>query len=76
MCGMKTSYARDRTFEPFLTIGQVAECLAVSELTVRRIVHRGEIAAVRVGERQLRIAPYELEGYLERRRERTWREQA
>lgn len=34
---------------PFLTVAEVAESLRVSKMTVYRMVHSGELPAVRVG---------------------------
>ena len=48
---------------PLLSVRDVAARLAVSELTVRRLIEAGSLPAVRVG-RQLRIDPDELEAFL------------
>jgi excisionase family DNA binding protein len=45
-----------------------AERLNVSVPTVKRIVGRGELQAVRVGQRALRIEPTTLQTYIESRR--------
>jgi excisionase family DNA binding protein len=40
---------------PLLTPKDVAERLVISPDSVRRLVERGELAAIRVGERRLRF---------------------
>ncbi|HEX7992356.1 MAG TPA: helix-turn-helix domain-containing protein [Streptosporangiaceae bacterium] len=45
-----------------LTIDQVAERLAVSPRTVRRMVNDGSLPCVRVG-RQIRFRPKDIESY-------------
>ncbi|BDD83623.1 hypothetical protein TPB0596_33860 [Tsukamurella pulmonis] len=43
---------------------QVAEALGVSESTVRRLIAEGDLKAVRVGKRLLRIPASELDRLL------------
>ncbi len=52
-----------------LSIDDVAGLLNVSRKTVYRLISRGELPAMRVGER-LRFRPSEIHEYLERRRVR------
>jgi excisionase family DNA binding protein len=51
--------------KPLLTRGEVADVLGVSVQTVGRIIARGELETVRVGERFVRIAAKSLERYLQ-----------
>jgi excisionase family DNA binding protein len=43
-----------------MTVQECAEALSVSQKTLRRLIGRGEIAAVRIG-RSIRVKPSELE---------------
>ena len=47
----------------YLTIAEVCEILTVSDRTVRRMAHDGEIPAVRIGERSLRFPREEFEAW-------------
>jgi excisionase family DNA binding protein len=47
----------------FLTVAEVATLMRVSRMTVYRLVHSGELAAVRVG-RSFRVPEQALHGYL------------
>ncbi|GAA1683003.1 hypothetical protein GCM10009830_32750 [Glycomyces endophyticus] len=47
----------------FLTVTEVAELMRVSKMTVYRLVHNGEIAAVRVG-RSFRVPESAVKTYL------------
>ena len=47
----------------FLTIAEVAEIMRVSKMTVYRLVHAGEMPAVRVG-RSFRVHEKAVEDYL------------
>jgi excisionase family DNA binding protein len=49
------------------TIQQTAARLGVAEISVRRAIARGDLPAVRVGIRALRVAPGALDDYLRRR---------
>jgi len=53
--------------DTLLTVNGLAEHLAVSRETVYRLVRRGDIRPVRVGER-LRFLPRDVDAYLEARR--------
>ncbi len=50
----------------FLTVGEVARHLRVSNMTVYRLVNSGQLAAVRVG-RGYRIREVDVRKYLEQR---------
>lgn len=52
--------------ERFLTVGEVAKHLRVSNMTVYRLVNSGQLAAVRVG-RGYRIREDDVRKYLEQR---------
>jgi excisionase family DNA binding protein len=48
----------------FLTVAEVAKVMRVSKMTVYRLVHSGELPAVRVG-RSFRVRPEAVHAYLE-----------
>ena len=48
----------------FLTVAEVAEIMRVSKMTVYRLVHAGEMPAVRVG-RSFRVHESAVSEYLE-----------
>ena len=48
----------------FLTVAEVAEIMRVSKMTVYRLVHAGELPAVRVG-RSFRVNEKAVSDYLE-----------
>ncbi len=47
----------------FLTVAEVATQMRVSKMTVYRLVHNGELEAVRVG-RSFRVPEHVVEAYL------------
>lgn len=47
----------------FLTVAEVALIMRVSKMTVYRLIHDGELAAIRVG-RSFRIPENEVNNYL------------
>ncbi|WP_293782154.1 helix-turn-helix domain-containing protein [uncultured Aeromicrobium sp.] len=47
----------------FLTVAEVAERMRVSKMTVYRLVHSGELEAIRVG-RSFRVSEQALSDYL------------
>ncbi|MET1058064.1 MAG: helix-turn-helix domain-containing protein [Nocardioides sp.] len=49
----------------FLTIAEVASMMRVSKMTVYRLVHNGELPAVRVG-RSFRVTEQDANAYLQR----------
>jgi excisionase family DNA binding protein len=59
----------DARIERLLTPIEVADALAISNRGVLRLAEKGELAAIRVGERRLRFAPSDLAAYIERKRE-------
>lgn len=48
----------------FLTVAEVAAMMRVSKMTVYRLVHSGELPAVRVG-RSFRVPENAIEAYLQ-----------
>ncbi|MFC0115217.1 helix-turn-helix domain-containing protein [Kibdelosporangium aridum] len=48
----------------FLTVAEVAKMMRVSKMTVYRLVHSGELPAVRVG-KSFRVPEKEVHNYLE-----------
>ena len=52
---------------PFMCVCDVAELLRVSESKVRKWIHDGQLSAIDVG-REWRIAPKDLEAFLETKR--------
>ncbi len=52
--------------ESLLTVGEVANLMRVSNMTVYRLIKSGQLAAVRVG-KNYRIRRRDLERYLEER---------
>ncbi|WP_110180458.1 helix-turn-helix domain-containing protein [Nocardioides solisilvae] len=53
----------DRADVKFLTIAEVAAMMRVSKMTVYRLVHNGELPAVRVG-RSFRVTEDDVDEYL------------
>ena len=49
----------------FLTVAEVAAMMRVSKMTVYRLVHNGELPAVRVG-RSFRVTEQDANEYLQR----------
>jgi excisionase family DNA binding protein len=49
----------------FLTVAEVAATMRVSKMTVYRLVHSGELAAVRVG-RSFRVHEKAVDEYLQK----------
>jgi excisionase family DNA binding protein len=61
---VETSPAEGRLAEVrFLTVAEVAELMRVSKMTVYRLVHAGDLSAVRVG-RSLRVPEHAVHTYL------------
>lgn len=60
---MNPSNSSDMSDVVFLTIAEVAAKMRVSKMTVYRLVHNGELAAVRVG-RSFRVTEDEVNDYL------------
>jgi excisionase family DNA binding protein len=47
-----------------LTLSETAESLSVCERTVTRLIARGELRAVRIGPRGLRVAVSDIEAWM------------
>jgi len=56
--------ARDLSAVRFLTVAEVAEIMRVSNMTVYRLVHSGELPAIRFG-RSFRIPETAVEAVLQ-----------
>lgn len=54
----------DPTRSPFLTVAQAADELAVTERFIRRLIADGQLRAVKVGARVVRIRRADLEDLL------------
>ena len=54
----------DLTGDPLLTITEVAAALRVSKMTIYRLIHAGELEAIRVG-RSFRVREPVLRAYLD-----------
>jgi excisionase family DNA binding protein len=52
--------------EPLLTVGEVAEIMRVSNMTVYRLIKSGQLAAIRVG-KNYRLRRSDIELYLSER---------
>jgi len=61
---MSTSKVRALKDVRFLTVAEVAATMRVSKMTVYRLVHNGELPAVRVG-RSFRVAEEAVHAYLQ-----------
>lgn len=61
---MSTSKVRALKDVRFLTVAEVAATMRVSKMTVYRLVHNGELPAVRVG-RSFRVAEEAVHTYLQ-----------
>ncbi|HUW03703.1 MAG TPA: helix-turn-helix domain-containing protein [Acidimicrobiales bacterium] len=59
---MAVSHARAR----FLTVNEVAELLRLSDMTVYRLIKKGELPAVRIG-RSYRLREDDVDAYLAER---------
>ena len=53
----------DSSTSKFLTVAEVAAMMRVSKMTVYRLVHNGELPAVRVG-RSFRVLEKDVDEYL------------
>ncbi len=62
---MAESNSGDVSGPRFLTVAEVAAMMRVSKMTVYRLVHAGDLAAVRVG-RSFRVREDEVDEYLRR----------
>ncbi len=59
----RSDRAESRPDPKFLTIAEVATMMRVSKMTVYRLVHSGELPAVRVG-RSFRVPEGDVDDYL------------
>jgi excisionase family DNA binding protein len=50
--------------DEFLTVAEVAELLKLNQQTIRNMIDRGELGAVRVGQRRVRIRQSQLDAFL------------
>ena len=50
--------------DPFLTVDEVAAMLRINPQTVRNTIERGELAAVRVGPRRVRVRKSALDAWI------------
>lgn len=50
--------------ETFLTVAEIADQLRVNQQTVRNWIDRGELAAIRLGARRVRVRASELERFI------------
>jgi len=64
-CAMPTNMPGDISEVKFLTVAEVAAVMRVSKMTVYRLVHNGELPAVRVG-RSFRVSEKDVDEYLKR----------
>lgn len=60
---MAASSSSDMSDAKFLTVAEVASVMRVSKMTVYRLVHNGELPAVRVG-RSFRVLEDDVNRYL------------
>jgi len=60
---MAPSVSGDISDVKFLTIAEVASVMRVSKMTVYRLVHNGDLPAVRVG-RSFRVSEHDVNEYI------------
>ncbi len=65
MASSGTSNSGDAQADEYLTVAEVAARMRVSKMTVYRLVHGGELEAVRVG-RSFRVPDRAVQEYLRR----------
>ena len=53
--------------DELLTVAEVAETLKLNAQTVRNMIDRGELPAIRVGSRRVRVQRSDLDAFLARR---------
>lgn len=63
-CDMTKNPPGDISEVKFLTVAEVASVMRVSKMTVYRLVHNGELPAVRVG-RSFRVSEDDVNRYLQ-----------
>lgn len=59
--------------DELLTVAEIAQALKLNQQTVRNIIDRGELPALRVGQRRVRILRSDLDAFLAERRRITQR---
>lgn len=59
--------------EEFLTVDEIATMLELNPQTVRSMIDRGELPAIRVGSRRVRVLRSDLDAFLEERKRLTKR---
>ena len=64
-CAMAANPPGDISDAKFLTVAEVAAMMRVSKMTVYRLVHNGDLAAVRVG-RSFRVREEDANEYIRR----------
>ena len=62
-CAMASNATGDLSESKFLTIAEVAAMMRVSKMTVYRLVHGGDLPALRVG-RSFRVLEEDVNDYL------------
>ncbi|NYG53793.1 helix-turn-helix domain-containing protein [Nocardioides perillae] len=62
---MAASTSGDSPDKKFLTVAEVAQMMRVSKMTVYRLVHNGELPALRVG-RSFRVTEQDVDAYLQK----------
>jgi len=67
-----SSTATDPTRSPFLTVARAADELAVTERFIRKLIAEGELRAVKVGSRVVRIRRSDLDDLLRPARVIPW----
>jgi excisionase family DNA binding protein len=53
-----------RAFEPHLTVGELADVMRVSKMTIYRLIHNGELPALRIG-RSFRVPESAAVAYMQ-----------
>ena len=51
-------------FDQYLTVAEIAKTLRLNGQTVRNMIDRGELRAVRVGQRRVRVLRSDLDAFL------------
>ena len=62
----KGTHVAGEGFEPLLTVGEVANLMRVSNMTVYRLIKAGHLAAIRVG-KSYRLRRTDVDRYLSER---------
>lgn len=51
--------------DEFMTVAEVAELLKLNEMTIRNYVSAGKLAAVRIGDRRVRIRREDVDRFID-----------